>query len=115
MVDIIKKRAQYVDRLDQTLGNVVDKLRGKPEVIKVILFGSYAEDRRDLFTDLDLVVVMESEKDFVSRTSQLYSELDLRVDVDLLVYTPGEFNKMRSRGFLRAVLEHGQVIYERKS
>ena len=80
---------------------------------KVILFGSYAAGRRDLFTDLDLLVVMESQQDFLTRTAQLYSELAAGVDLDLLVYTPQEFDRMRERGFLRHALKHGSVLYEK--
>lgn len=47
------------------------RLRGIPEVHKVILFGSYAKGRRDLFTDLDLIVVMDSRDDFVTRCAEL--------------------------------------------
>ena len=47
------------------------RLRGIPEVYKVVLFGSYAKGRRDLFTDLDLIVVMDSRDDFVTRCAEL--------------------------------------------
>jgi predicted nucleotidyltransferase len=50
---------------------LVIRLRGIPEVYKVVLFGSYAKGRRDLFTDLDLIVVMDSRDDFVTRCAEL--------------------------------------------
>ena len=79
---------------------------------RVILFGSYARGRRDLFTDLDLFVIMDSSADFVTRTAQLYQELHPSVDMDLLVYTPAEFERIRHRGFFRHILEEGEVLYE---
>jgi predicted nucleotidyltransferase len=114
MTDLIKVRSQYIRNLDQSLLNVVEHLKSKPEVVKIILFGSYAKNRRDLFTDLDLIVVMDSEKDFTQRTAQLYSEIDLSVDMDMLVYTPDEYKKLRRGRFMSAVQEEGRVLYERK-
>ena len=57
----------------------------------VITFGSYATGRRDLFTDLDLVVIMETKEVFIQRTVELYRNLNCEVDLDLFVYTPEEF------------------------
>ena len=108
------KRVEYSLRLENALERIVNHLSKMPEVERVILFGSYAAGRRDLFTDLDLIVVMESECDFLQRTTELYGLLESDVDLDLLVYTPQEFGKMRELGFLSHALETGEVIYEKK-
>lgn len=79
----------------------------------MILFGSYATGRRDLFTDLDLLVVMESGEDFVARTTSLYRALEPRVDLDLLVYTPEEFERLRQRGLVRRIAETGRTLLAR--
>lgn len=85
-----------------------------PEVQKVILFGSYAAGRRDLLTDLDILVVMDSPLDFVARNVELARRLRAGVALDLLVYTPQEMEQMRDRPFLRHALKTGKVLYERK-
>lgn len=108
-----QKRTKHIQALDQTLKAVLHHLCNLPEVVKVILFGSYAQGRRDLFTDLDLIVVMESQEDFITRNAAVYQQLHPKVDLDLLVYTPEEFNDMKSRGFVRNALATGQVIYEK--
>jgi predicted nucleotidyltransferase len=115
MSDILleRRRAEYCRALEQALDHIIARLSGMPEVEKVILFGSYAAGRRDLFTDLDLLVVMHSDKDFVTRTAELYPQLRAGVDMDLLVYTPEEFERMRQRGFVKHALEGGQVLYEK--
>jgi predicted nucleotidyltransferase len=108
------RRVAYQRDLDAALGSIVADLSARPKVHKIILFGSYAEGRRDLFTDLDIVVVMDSELDFVSRTAQLYSQLRTGVDMDLLVYTPQEFERLSQGGFLRHALLNGKIIYEKE-
>lgn len=111
---LIEKRRQYSQSLDKALENIKQCLSEMPEVQKVILFGSYTIGRRDLFTDLDLIVIMVSDKDLVHRTADLYQKLQVSVDLDLLVYTPDEFESKRNSPFLRYALKSGQVLYEKK-
>jgi predicted nucleotidyltransferase len=109
-----QRRTEYAQALDYALDRILDYVTSLPKVEKVILFGSYAAGRRDLFTDLDLLIVMASEQDFVQRTAELYQHIQAGVDVDLLVYTPQEFEEQRQRGFVRHALATGRVIYEKK-
>ena len=109
-----RKRTRYHQALDDALDRVLDHLTKMPEVEKVILFGSYAAGRRDLFTDLDVLVVMDTEQDFLDRTADLYRQIQVDVDMDLLVYTPEELQRQQQSGFVRHALATGQVIYEKK-
>jgi predicted nucleotidyltransferase len=111
---LAQRRAEYAEALDRALSKIVTHLANLPEVEQVILFGSYAAGRRDLFTDLDLLVVMSSEQDFVRRTVELYQQVAAGVDLDLLVYTPEEFERLRQHGFVRQALETGRVLHEKK-
>ena len=114
MTDLSLQRERYVKALERDLETLVKQLRGMPEVHKVILFGSFAKGRRDLFTDLDLIVVMESQDDFVIRCAELAGRLNVGVALDLLVYTPGEWEKIQQRAFFRHALQSGKVLYERE-
>lgn len=58
------ERQHHTEALKRNLASLVQQLREMPAVRQVILIGSYAAGRRDLFTDLDLVVVMDSPLDF---------------------------------------------------
>jgi predicted nucleotidyltransferase len=108
------ERERYVRALEHDLNNLVRQLSNVPEVQKVVLFGSYAAGRRDLFTDLDILVVMHSPLDFVTRNAELARSLRVGVALDLLVYTPQEIELMQDRPFLRHVLETGKVLYEKQ-
>ena len=108
-----KKRKDHRANLSSSLSNIVNHLSSIPEVKRVVLFGSYVAGRRDLFTDLDLLVIMESDLDFVQRTAELYRQLSFSVDLDMLVYTPEEFGRMKHKGFMRLAVENGQVLYEK--
>ena len=111
---LTQRRAEYAEALERALNVLVTQLAGMPEVERVILFGSYAAGRRDLFTDLDLLVVMSSEQDFVHRTAELYRQVATGVDLDLLVYTPEEFRRLQGHGFVQEAVKTGKVLYEKK-
>ena len=108
-----RRRVEYAGALDEALRRILEHLASKPEVRQVILFGSYAAGRRDLFTDLDLLVVLHSDLDFVTRTASLYGELSAGVDLDLLAYTPEEFERLRHGPFVGRILETGKVLLAR--
>ncbi len=109
------KRKNYALALDGSLKRVLQQLAGMPQVERVVLFGSYAEGRRDLFTDLDLLVIMTSDEDFITRTTGLYRTLDIEVDLDLLVYTPEEVERQKQCGFIQHIFKTGKVVYEKKA
>lgn len=114
-MDLAQKREEYCKKLETSLQRVVEVLAALPEVRRIVLFGSYARGRRDLLTDLDILVVMETPLDFPARSALLYEKLFLPVDCDILVYTPEEFERLKDQPFLRRVLEEGKVLYERDS
>lgn len=82
---------------------------------KVILFGSVAAGKIHEWSDLDLIIVKETGLRFLERTKEMMQLLRPRVGVDILVYTPQEFEQLcRERPFFRTeIIEKGKVIYER--
>lgn len=113
-MDIIAaRREEHVADLARNLESVVQQLASLPAVQKVILFGSYAAGRRDLFTDLDLLVIMESDLEFLPRNIALARQVHATVAMDLMAYTPEEIERMRDRPFIRHALKTGKVVYEK--
>lgn len=115
MTTLSLKRESYARLLAQELDNLIRQLRQIPAVQRVILFGSYARGQADLLTDLDLLVVMSSNLDFVSRCANLARQLQADVALDVLVYTPDELERLRDRPFIDHILKTGKVLYEKKS
>ena len=85
----------------------------RPE--QIILFGSYCTGQVKEWSDLDLVIVKETESPFLERTRQVLDLLEPKVGVDVLVYTPDEFERLtRERAFVRdEIVGKGKVIYAR--
>lgn len=80
---------------------------------KIILFGSLARGRVDLFTDIDLLVIMDSPEPFIERLARIYREVAPEMATDLLVYTPAEFQLLQEQPFARTALKEGRVLYEK--
>ena len=83
---------------------------------RAVAFGAYARGTADGYSDLDLAVVLATDKPFVERGSLLRGLLDaLPVTVDLLVYTPEEFDRglARGMGIFDAIDREGITIYAR--
>lgn len=112
-VDLAELRAKRVALLESELARLVDGLKALGAHL-ILLFGSYAQGRRDLFTDLDLLVVMESDEPFIQRLGSVRAALQPKVDTDLFVYTPSEFEEMKERPFVRHALKTGKVLYARE-
>jgi predicted nucleotidyltransferase len=90
-------RREHARLLEESVQKMVKVLRGWVEMIS--LFGSYARGRSDLFTDLDILIIMKAEKSFVDRVKEIYSLLALPVDADILCYTPEEVERLKNKGF----------------
>jgi predicted nucleotidyltransferase len=82
---------------------------------RVILFGSGARGDQDEYSDLDLVIIKETEERFLDRLEKVYDLVKPTFAMDVLVYTPQESAEMQERDnpFIEMVLKEGVVIYER--
>ncbi len=78
---------------------------------KVFLIGSTAGEEPNPYGDVDLVVVMRTEMRFLERLRVAYEAVAARVDMDILVYTPDEFEELKSSSpFLRQALARGREL-----
>lgn len=81
-------------------------------VKKAILFGSLARGDLAESSDIDLILIKDSSKVYLDRLEEALVTLDPRVALDVLVYTPEEFEKVQITPFLQKALCEGRVVYE---
>lgn len=105
MKQLTPERQQRIDKILSRLSAY------EPE--QVILFGSFARNESDDISDIDLVVIKETNEDFFARIRRVLKILDLRTAIDVLVYTPAEFQTMKEQGnvLIETVLEEGIVLH----
>jgi len=85
---------------------------------RLYLFGSWARGEEDELSDLDLVVIKQTEASFFDRLREVTSFLPAEIGgVDILVYTPDEFATMQQDGnaFAEMIYEEARLIYDRQA
>jgi uncharacterized protein len=83
---------------------------------QVILFGSHARGDAHDASDVDLMIVAESDLPRFKRSRALYSLLrPYPFPMDLIVYTPEEVERGRQSplSFVSTVLREGKAVYVR--
>ena len=102
--------------MDDVLGEVVRRIVEVADPEKIILFGSYAYGKPRGGSDLDILVVMDSDLPRYKRSVPIYKALaDLLIPMDILVYTPQEIEDWSDvpQAFITSILRKGKVIYEK--
>ncbi len=111
-------KVTYLDAVAvrRRVGEAVAELAGRrPEVERVVLFGSLARGDAVPGSDADLLMLLtRSDRPFVDRIP-LYIPDGCPVAVDVFPYTRSEWEDMLAsgHGFLRRALGEGLTIYER--
>jgi len=85
------------------------------KIQKAILFGSIARGEASPRSDVDLILVQNTRRRFLERYDGILMEISKAVpdrDVDVLIYTPDELEKLASRRFFKQISKEGRVIYE---
>lgn len=100
-----------------TLPKAVERIARELNPQKIILFGSYAYGAPTPDSDVDLLVVMETDATPKERSWAVSRLLIPRpFPVDILVKTPTEVQSSLASGdfFLREILTRGKVLYEQR-
>ena len=99
-----------INKIKQT----IYELAVKNKAIFALLFGSYARGTQTNNSDLDVIFVEETSKPFLKRLDPYFSPLAdlMNNSVDIFVYTPDEFTKMKKSFFIQKALKEGVVIFE---
>ena len=91
---------------------------------RIVQFGSVASGTEELGSDIDLLVILDSEKISHTYEERMRSRLMVRksllavnkhVPIDLIVYTKGEFEYLQGQGssFLQEIETTGKTLYEK--
>ncbi len=99
--------------LSRLTAELIPRLKERYRPQLVLLFGSRARGDALDDSDVDLVVVSESFRamPFLERATAVLRDLDAPFAVDVLCYTPEEFERKRQEfGVVSAALEEGVAL-----
>jgi len=94
--------------------NVARKIGQKINAKAVLLFGSYARNQPGKHSDVDLLVIAESDLPRYKRSRELHLMFKpYPFPMDILVYTPEEVEKEKEfeLSFISTVLREGKKLY----
>ena len=96
--------------IEEVIERIVDKFHPQ----KIILFGSYAYGEPTRDSDIDLLVIMNTNLRPVEQAVEIRRQTDFTFPVDLLVRTSEQVQERLALGdtFFKEVLSKGKVCYE---
>ncbi|MCX8010110.1 MAG: nucleotidyltransferase domain-containing protein [Ignavibacteria bacterium] len=98
----------------RTIKEIVERITSNFDVKKVILFGSYANGKPDENSDLDLLIIMNTNKRPIRQRYEIYRTLTpIHFALDIIVRKEEEIKKRISQGdwFLKEIIESGKILY----
>jgi predicted nucleotidyltransferase len=104
-----EKRKEALEKELERILPLLIQLRVK----KIILFGSLSVGNVHRSSDIDLLIVRESNQRFLDRLDELYQTTKPNYGIDFVVYTPEEFEEMSEKNlFLKKAIKEGRLLYE---
>ncbi|TKB67814.1 MAG: nucleotidyltransferase domain-containing protein [Nitrospira sp.] len=101
---------------DQLLVEVVRRILTIGSPVKIVLFGSYAKGTARPDSDLDLLIIEESDMPRYRRSGRYRRVLcGMFPAKDIVVWTPQEVEEWKTvpNAFISTVLAEGKLLYER--
>ena len=100
----------------ELLNEIVRRVLEAGEPLKIVLFGSRARDTARPDSDIDLLIIEETNESKPDRDARYYRALrGVYPAKDIQVWTPAEVSEWRAvpNSFIMAVLREGKVLYAR--
>lgn len=98
------------------IDDLVNRIVARVDPQKVIIFGSYAKGTSTTTSDLDILVVRETNVPMARRADELMPILaNMLIRVDVHFYTPEELEVYGNEplSFISSVLRTGEIVFER--
>jgi predicted nucleotidyltransferase len=99
--------------MEKSLAILLDRLK-RYQPHKIILFGSAARGDADAESDLDVIVIKDTQDSFIDRLETMAKLCPPEVHADILVYTPEEIRAMTAEEnpFIIRAFREGKLLYE---
>ncbi|MHB1275910.1 MAG: nucleotidyltransferase domain-containing protein [Candidatus Humimicrobiaceae bacterium] len=118
----LKEIKSDIKILSKYLGNniikeVTNKIKQAVNPEKIILFGSYAKGKQKKNSDLDILIIMNSDLPRYKRSVPIYKALaGIFIPKDIIVYTPDEVKEWSDvpQAFITTAIAEGKILYEKK-
>ena len=100
------------------INEISDKIANHFNPDKIILIGSYASGTFHDDSDLDFLIIKDSDLPKHKRSKEIYKLfIGMKIPMDILVYSNKEYNDELNIkfSFINSALKTSKILYERKS
>lgn len=99
------------------INKIVQKIVNRFNPEKVILFGSCAYKKPSEFSDIDILVVMNTRKRTIRQSAEISGSINHIFPVDIIVKRPEEIEWRLKDGdsFIKEIFEKGKILYEKNN
>lgn len=100
------------NEIEKLIARIATRIQPK----KIIIFGSYAKEKATIKSDLDVLVIKETELPMANRADDLKPILsNSLIPVDVHIYTPEEVEEYGKEqfSFINSILKSGRIVYEK--
>ena len=98
--------------------SAVARVAAESPALEARVFGSWARGTQSRRSDLDVLIVEETQEPFMRRMDRYLLPLYRAAGgppIEVLVYDPSELSAMSGRPFIRRILEESVVVYRREA
>lgn len=104
-------------KIEEMISEIVSKIKKEYYPSKIILFGSYAYGHTDRDSDIDLLIIKNTQERPIDRqvaVTRIVSDPKRLVPLEVIVLTPEEVHERLEIGdqFLKQILDKGEILYE---
>lgn len=98
------------------INEIAQRIANKFNPERIILFGSYAKGTPDTGSDIDLLIIQDTDLPNHKRGLDIrLSLIGTKMPFDILVYTSNEYEKEKNDkySFLYSAIKYSKTLYER--
>jgi uncharacterized protein len=98
------------------INSLVQRIVVRMQPQKVMIFGSYAKGTATIQSDLDILVIKETELPMANRANEVKPILfQALIPVDVHIYTPEEVEVFGKEpySFINSILVSGRIVFEK--
>lgn len=108
---MIAGRKISLEEIYEVVQQIVDKFHPQ----SIILFGSYAYGQPEPWSDVDLLVIMDTPLKEIDQAVEICRSICCDFPIDLIVYKPENIKKRIDMGdfMLTEIVKKGKILYER--
>lgn len=114
-MEYLKTAFEREKELKKELSRLKAEIIRKINPERILLFGSLAGKSINTLSDLDLMIIHQSEMSFKKRMDYIYTNIDRNEETDMFWYTPEEIERLKRRSsFVRHAVQNARSIYEKR-